>query len=141
MSRQHLVAQTIGELGTQLGIPDLALDDSSRVSLTVDGIRVTLNYAIEPIELLWLFVDLGEIADESTEVLEGLLQLGFLTWSSNSMTVGLDEDGKRALGYSSVPVVNLSLDTLVGQLNEMLRGAAAIRERIERNDFEVVIAS
>lgn len=141
MSRQHLVAQTIAELGTQLGIPDLALDDSSRVSLTVDGIHVTLNYAIEPVELLWLFVDLGEIADDRTEVLEGLLQLGFLTWSSNSMTIGLDEEGQRALGYSSVPVVNLSLDTLVGQLNEMLRSAAAIRERIERNDFEVVIAS
>jgi len=139
MSRQHLVAQVITELGEELAVPDLALDETSRATLSFENIHVTLHYVIEPIELLWLIVDLGTIDPSRTEVLEGLLQCGFLTWSSNCMTVGLDEQGDHGYGHASIPVVQLSLETLRSQLEEMVEAAQAIRERIERNDFEIAL--
>ena len=136
MSRQHYVEQTVGELGAALDIPQLALDSSGRASLSLNGIRLTLCHADDPVELLWLFVDLGEVADDSAELLQGLLQMGFLTWSSNCMTIGIDESGERIIGHSNIPVVFLNAVRLRDLVQRMLESAAAIRQRIESRQLE-----
>ncbi|MCG8650290.1 MAG: type III secretion system chaperone, partial [Pirellulales bacterium] len=138
MSRQDYVEQTISELGTRLGIPELALDATDRASFSKDDILMTIHYVDQPIELLWLFVDLGEVGTSDAEVLSGLLQLGFPTWTSNCMTIGIDDSGQRAIGHSNIPVVYLTAARLHQTVEYMLEAAAEIRDHIQQHDFELV---
>lgn len=138
MSRQEFVEQTISELGTKLRIPKLALDSTGRASFSRDGIHMTISYLDQPIEIVWLFVDLGEVGVSQVDVLEGLLQMGFLTWSSNCMTIGIDKSGERAIGHSNIPVVYLNGERLHQVVEGMLEAAVTIRDRIKQRDFELV---
>jgi len=136
MSRERYVVQIVQELGAEMGMSDLALDENGRASLLFDDTPVTLMYCPDPVELLWLLVDLGEIDVDRHEPLEALLQLGFQTWSANRMTIGLTENGNRAVGHTSIPVVNLDRGLLEETLRYVLETADAIRERLARGELE-----
>lgn len=136
MSRIDYVSGIIYELGTAMGLPDLALDDKGRLSLRFDSIPVTFHYTAEPVELLWLMVDLGELDPDDRETLNGVLRLGFLTWLGNRMTLALSDDSRRVLGHSAIPVVNLDLGLLKQTLAQLMESAEMVAGRIARRDFD-----
>jgi len=138
MSRESFVAGIVSELGAAIGLPDLALDETGRVSLLLDGVPLTLTYETDPLELLWLLVDLGEVDTERAGPLRALLQMGFLTWSANRLTIGLTDDG-RVVGHTVVPVVNLDRFLLEEVLRHVLETAKAVRERVARGEPELSV--
>jgi hypothetical protein len=139
MSRIDHVGAVLGELAAEAGLDGLALDESQRASLEFDGVTVTFAYGAEPAELLWLFIDLGEIPEDGEAAPHCLLRLGLATWAQSVMTLALDEAGTRALGYTVMAVSVLDLATLKEVLARLLEGAKPIRERLARRDFEVEI--
>jgi hypothetical protein len=137
MSRRDYVSRVIDELGRSMGLSDLSLDERGRVTLLFDDAPVTFSYSEEPAELLWLFVELADIDPERKEPLEALLQLGLLTWSWSRMTIGASEDGRKAMGHTAIPVVNLDLVTLKDALRPFLDSAMSIRERMASGDYDL----
>lgn len=137
MSRIDYVSGIIRELGTATGLPDLGLDGNNRLCLRFDSIPVTFHYTAEPVELLWLMVDLGELDPDDRQTLDGVLQLGFLTWLGNRMTLALSDDGRRVIGHSAIPVVNLDLALLKQALAQLMESAEAVAGRIARRDFDL----
>ncbi|MEO1019905.1 MAG: type III secretion system chaperone [Pseudomonadota bacterium] len=137
MSREHYVAEIIAELGAGLGLSGFALDGSQRASLIIDGLPVTFTYVAAPVELVWIYVDLGEVPENDPRALDALLQLGFLTWASNRMTLGVDDRGERVIGQAAIPAINLDLPALRGQLGQITESAFLIRDRLTRGDFNL----
>lgn len=138
MSRYNYVTEVLQELGAELGIGPLKFDGTDRVSLVFDGILVTLAYSTEPVELVWIYVDLGEVPDDSLLVPQQMLQVAFECWSNNVMTIGLDDDGKNGVGYSSIPVAVLELPLLKDMIDKMLQAAALVREHLAKTAFAEV---
>lgn len=136
MSRYNYVIEVLEELGTEMGMGRLEFDDTSRLSLVFDGVLVTLAYTTEPIELVWIYVDLGEVPAEGIVVFQQLLQVGFEAWAQNVMTIGLDDEGKNAIGYTSIPVTVLELPMLKEMLSRMLQATFLIREHLAQVAFE-----
>ena len=139
MSRRHYVEETIQTFGAGLEIPDLSLDDSDRASFSSDGIHVTFSYATEPVETLWIFVDLGEIPENDVNLLSGLLQASYAMWTSNLMTIGINDSGERALGYTSIPVISLNFSNLFKLVEKLLEAAKELRSRIESGNLEISV--
>ncbi len=137
MSRMEYVSQIVGELGRGMGMHDLSLDEEGKVSLLFDDVRVTFMYSDNPVDLLWLFVDLADVDPEQQAPLEALLQLGFLTWSRGRMTIGMSGDGRKAIGHTVIPVVNLDIGVVQDTLGQFLESAMSIRERMARGDYEL----
>lgn len=131
MSRLQHANLCIDQLGRHLGLSGLALDEQGSLSLEVDGVPVSIRHEPQPVEALWLIVDLGEVPAHSTESprrgrLESLLEFGFQSWVGNVMTVGLGPEGDRAHGFSCVPVVNLAEGVLVDQVETMVAVAGRL---------------
>ena len=137
MTRLQSVNSVIAEFGDSIGLPDLQLDDQDRLRLTFDQTPVTLAYAAAPMEILWLYVDLGEVDSQSEQAAECLLQLGFLCWTMNKMTIALDEDEKRAVGFTAIPVAQLDLQVLMEVTRHLLDAAEAIRDKLARRDYDI----
>ena len=137
MTRLQSVNRVISEFGDAIGMPDLQLGEQDRLRLMFDQTPVTLAYKATPMEMLWLYVDLGEIEPQSEKAAECLLQLGFLCWAMNKMTIGLDEDEKRAIGFTAIPVAQLNLQVLMEVAHHFLDSASTIRERLARRDYDL----
>lgn len=137
MSRHNFVAGVFRGLGDKLGIAPLELDDADRVSLLFDGVLVTFAYTTDPIELVWIYVDLGEVPPHGVIAPQRLLQLGFEFWAKNVMTIGMDEVGRNAIGYSSIPVSLVDVAVLQELLDHMLQAAFLIREQLASVEFDV----
>jgi hypothetical protein len=137
MSRIKHVEQVLQELAAEAGLAQLRLDESDRASLLLDQIRVTFGYTAEPMELLWIWIDLGQIPAEGAAAPECLLRLGLMTWATSVMTIGLDEEGRRALGFTPIAVAMLDLARLKEVLARVLDAARAIRERLAAGRFEL----
>jgi hypothetical protein len=118
-----------------MGMADLQLDDGGRLTLVFDELPITFVYESEPVELLWLMGDLGAIDEEDPQVLQALLQFGFFTWSANRMTIGVDEQNYHAIGYTSIPVINLDPGVLQHTLEVLLETAQVVRERLDREEY------
>ncbi|MEM7021704.1 MAG: type III secretion system chaperone, partial [Pseudomonadota bacterium] len=115
---------------------DRQLDDQGRLTQRLDHKPVTVSYRAEPHEMLWLQVDLGA-TPEGRAAPYFLLRVGFDCWCLNRMTIGLERDGRKAWGYTCVPVSVLSLERLDAVLQELLEVAVPIRARIIANDFSI----
>jgi Tir chaperone protein (CesT) family len=137
MSRTQHVGQVLQELAAEAGLASLSLDASDRASLLFDDIPVTFAYTAEPMELLWIWVDLGEIPADGAAAPECLLRLGLMSWAASVMTIGLDEQGRRALGFTSIAVAMLDLARLKEVLARLLAAARPIRERLAAGRFEL----
>ena len=132
MSRYNYVTEVLKELGNDMGMGPLELDDTNRLSLVFDGVLVTLSYTTDPLELLWIYVDLGEVPADNIHVSREMLKLGFECWGQNVMTIGLDDDGNKAIGYSSIPVTVLELPVLREMLSRMLQATFVVREHLAK---------
>jgi hypothetical protein len=134
MSRASFADQIVNDFCRKVGLLDERLDDESRMTLNIGPLCTTFNYVSEPLELLWLHVELGE-APTDKAALRFLLEAGFESWGLNRMTIGLgDRDGK-VWGYNCLPAAALSVDRLEQTLNAMLEVALPIQERLLRRDF------
>ncbi|MEM7023132.1 MAG: type III secretion system chaperone, partial [Pseudomonadota bacterium] len=134
MSRLGYVKQVVEELGMSVGQSDLSLDDRGATVLQVEGMVFTLIHAADPEEILWLFVDLGQVPEDA-ELLRGLLTFGLMTWASAQMTVGVNKAGDRILGYVALPVVVLTAERLIDCLNRMHACGTELVGRLNRRDF------
>jgi len=137
MSRINVADTVVGELCEQLGLGERTLDGGGRLTLRFDQTPVTLTYAERPVELLWLQVELGPIPAEGTAAPRFLLRLAFDCWGLNRMTIGLDEAGRKAWGFTCIPVAQLSRDSLEQVLSGLLEVAVPIRERLGKGAFEL----
>ena len=136
MSRRDYAAQIISELGAAMGLPALSLDDDGRASPLLDEVLFTLMVSDDPVELLWLFADLGYVGSDDPARLRRLLQLGFETWSLGHMTIGLDQYGRHAIGHSAIPVVDLDLVLLRNTLKSFVDTAMAVRAALASSDTD-----
>lgn len=136
MSRLGYVAEVLKEFGSEIGMGELALDETDRLSLVFDGVLVTLVYTEEPIELIWIYIDLGEVPADSIKVPQHLLKLGFECWAQNVMTIGLDDAGRNAVGYSSMPVTLFECKVLKEMLTRLLEATFIIKEELSKVAFD-----
>jgi hypothetical protein len=136
MPRYNYVQSVLEELGAEMGLGSIKLDDTNRLSLVFDGVLVTFAYTTEPVELVWIYVDLGEIPQGGVAVPQRALQIGFECWAHNVMTIGLDDEGARAVGYSSIPVTVLALPLLKEMLDRILQATALVREQLAQTAFD-----
>ena len=136
MSRFNYVTEVLHELGASMGMGALDLDDTNRLSLVFDGVLVTFSYTADPVELVWIYVDLGDVPSGSVRVPREMLKVGFECWANNVMTIGMDDSATKAIGYSSIPVSVLELSVLKEMLSRMLQATFLIREHLARSAFE-----
>lgn len=127
MSRLDHVERMIAELGGALSLPGLALDDSGRLSLTVGDAPVTILYRVQPVELVWIFVGLGELSDLDEAAMGFLLRSTGRLWAASGATIGLGEDGKQLLSRMQVPVAALDGNGLREALTTLLDASLPIR--------------
>jgi hypothetical protein len=139
VSRSDHVASVLSALAGELGLPALALDDNDRATLAFDGMAVTFVYTTEPVELLWLYADLGEIPEDGDQAPAFLLQVGLGSWALNRMTIGLDDQGRKARGYTALPVSLLDASMLHKTLIALLEVALPLRQRLEGRDFQLTL--
>jgi hypothetical protein len=139
VSRSDHVASVLSALAGELGLPALALDDNDRATLAFDGMAVTFVYTTEPVELLWLYADLGEIPADGDQAPAFLLQVGLGSWALNRMTIGLDDQGRKVRGYTALPVSLLDPGMLHKTLIGLLEVALPLRQRLADQDFALTI--
>ena len=129
------VNSVLKELAGKLGLADLSLDERDRVSLTFEDTEVILAHTPEPLQLLWIYIDLGPIPETGDEAPAFLLRSGVATWALGHMTIGLDQSGRRAQGHTSIPVTLLDLPLLHKSLTTVLELAGPLRERLARSEY------
>lgn len=137
MSRSTLVDAVIADLCGGMGLPSPGLDGDGQLTLSFGELPVTLTYETDPVEILWINADLGEIPGEGIAGPKFLMHLAFECWIKNRMTVGLGPDGQRVWGYSCIPAGQLTKDLLEQTLTGLLEAALPIRERIAGGDFYI----
>ncbi|MCD0457860.1 type III secretion system chaperone [Roseiconus lacunae] len=138
MSRINHVANVFADLGREMNMGPLKLDDTDRLSLLFDGVLVTFSYSTEPMELIWIYVDLGEIPSGGVLAMQRLLACAFESWMTSIMTIGMDDDGRNAVGFTSIPVSTLSVQAVRETVGAMLRAAAKTSDAIAAAAFEQV---
>jgi len=135
MSRLDYSCSIFDELSSELGLPDLRADADGRMSLTFDDMLVTLMHNDHPVDTVSIYVDLGAVPARGTKTLSSLLELNLLTWLRNNMTIGLDNDSGRAVGWNAIPVSQLSVAALREVMEAMLTAAMPIREALDQPDI------
>jgi hypothetical protein len=140
MSRADYVASVLNEEAAALGLARIALDGGDRATLTFNQLEVTFAYTPEPVELLWLYVELGSIPEASDEARAFLLQVGIGSWAFGRMTVGLAPDGRAAQGFTSIPVATLDQALLDRTLTALLELALPLRKRLAQHDYSIAPA-
>lgn len=139
MTRLQHVAAVLSELGTDLGLPAITLDDSDRATLAFDDIKVTFAYDAAPVELLSLYAEIGEFEAVDDPAAAFLLEVGFGSWASGRMAIGLDDAGQTVLGHLSIPVILLDGSTLKRTLMGLLEVALPLKERLAARDFRLAL--
>lgn len=135
MSRGDFVQGVLNGLCRKMGLGDLPLDADGRLTLAVGDMPVSFSLVEEPVEILWIHADLGEIPGEGEAAPTFLMRLAFECWGLNRMTVGLDETGRRAWGYTCIPAELLTDAVLELTLNALLEVAMPVREQLSHGDF------
>lgn len=129
------VRQIANETLAAKGRAAIEFGEDGCVDLEFSGIPITLMYSAEPVEMVWLFADVGRVRDDPA-VLEGILRYGLKLWLSGEMTIALDHDGEHLVGYSSAPASALTPHVLEAQLDRLVGAAADMVDRLAHNDFE-----
>ncbi len=130
MSRIDYVTGILQEFGAEVGLP-LELGSDGRASLRFDDLLVTFAYGEQPMEMLWVYADLGPIPASGVAVPDLLLELNLTVWLRANMTISVDRAGERALGFTMLPLASLDLRALKTALDMLLDVAAEIRGLLE----------
>lgn len=130
MSRIAHTNAILGELGTKMGLGSLTLDADHKASLTFDERLVTFTYSEDPMELLWIHLDLGPVPGVGPAAPNRILEINLQTWLSNTMTLGLDEAGERVIGFNVLPVASLGTHALEHLLEAMLETTEVVAREL-----------
>jgi len=128
MSGRH-IDLLIAELGTELGLPGMRLDEGGCCTITTEnGLEIVLNYVDED-ELLILYTDLGRIPESRREELYTALLKGNFGWqTARGTTLSTTPGGRRAVLQSQVPRAQLNLPTLSACLDHFFQWASLWQE-------------
>ena len=133
MSRIDYVTAILEDFGTEVGLP-IELGSDGRASLWFDDQLVTFAYREKPMELLWIYADLGPVPARGLAVPNLLLELNLSVWLRANMTIAIDQKGERALGYTTLPPASLDLRALKVALDMLLDVAVEIRGLLKNPD-------
>ncbi|MEM9045351.1 MAG: type III secretion system chaperone [Pseudomonadota bacterium] len=126
------------EFGDMIGVPGLQLDTDGRASLKVGQLDVGLLLDREDQQIFWLFVSFGELSDDE-EAPAFLMQVNFLSWLGDTMTIAIDEDGPgdgyRVIGYNAIPTSILSAEILSHSFQRFCNAALVIHSRLDAADY------
>ncbi|MEW4561525.1 type III secretion system chaperone [Bremerella sp. JC770] len=132
MSGIEEVQKVLNELGSEMGLGELELDESQQICLSFEEVEIGFAYAECPVEILSISADLWSIPDKNVSPLRRILQLGYQYWLSGTFTIGLDQRGGRIIGRTTIPIAVLGIDRLRQTLRTVLVAACHIREEMER---------
>jgi hypothetical protein len=124
------------ELLVSRGFAAVEFGEDNCAELTINRVPITLMYGTDPLELVWLFADLG-LAPDDPRLLRGILRYGQVLWAAGQMTVALDRDGEHLVGFNSLAAKALTPEEFGEQLDRLLAGAADFLDRLEHQDFEL----
>ena len=130
MVRDQRIDEVVANFGSRIGIEQLAFDESERASYAYDGFRFTLYFGSVPMDLLWIFVDLGGVNDYGSEALSDLLHLDEQAWSQRCLTVSIDDCGERVIGYASIEASELDEHRLAEVVARMSESASKVRQAV-----------
>lgn len=122
----------IKELGQELGLPDMEMDDKDFVCIFAeDGVVLNLDY-YEDEDVLVLYTTVGEINNENNRlrIYEEMLRGNFVWESTAGATLCIDPSAKLALMMTNVTVGDLDLPKLMNVLNHFTRLAWVWSDRI-----------
>ena len=135
MSRRDYANRIVQQLCADLGLPPSELESDGRLSLHFDDILITIAHREQPLEMLSLLIDLGELPPGDTVAAEYLLTLNFNSWLRNGTTLGLDAAGRRILGQNAIPVSTLDVAGLREVLEAMLTVAQGARQALQQPEL------
>lgn len=118
------------------GLPAVEFGEDNCAEFAIDGVPITLMYGTDPLELVWLFADLG-LVPEDPVLLRGILRYSQVLWAAGRMTVALDRDGEHLVGYNCLAAASLTPEVLGEQLDRIFAGAADVLDRLAHQDFEL----
>ncbi|MEM7023321.1 MAG: type III secretion system chaperone [Pseudomonadota bacterium] len=131
MSRAHHVNDVLRNFGNEVGL-EVELGKDDRTSLRFDDVLVTFAYRQQPIEMLWIYADLGPIPKNGTMVPSLLLELNLHCWLGSVMTISTDRSGTRAVGHNMMPLPTLDAASFKAVLKAMLDATVQIRDLLAR---------
>jgi len=110
----------IQELGTQLGLPNLALDEFSACHLTFDGSLVCLE-ANEEEDRLLIYAPVCDLPDEGRgAVYERLLAENLFKGASGDLIFAASSEAGKVVLQTVLPIASLEVSDLVAKLEEFL---------------------
>lgn len=131
MSKENM-HHLIEELGQELGLPDMEMDDQDFVCIfTDDGVVLNLDYH-EDEDVLVLYTTVGEIPNDNKrlQLYEEMLRGNFAWESTAGATLCIDPSAKLALMMVNITVGDLDLPKLMKVLNHFTRLAWVWSDRI-----------
>lgn len=131
MSRSAYVQDVLSRFADTVGQSTFQLNDNLQANIVIDGFELLISYHSDPVELLWLSVDLGR-SPTAKRHLHQVMQHGFSHWALNRMTVALDEETNHLTAFNAIPVCNLNehvfADVLKGFYQSLVQFSIMLNE-------------
>ncbi len=130
MSKEN-IHQLIKELGQEMGLPDMEMDENDFVCIfTEDGVVSNLDYH-EDEDVLVMYATVGEIPDDKRlQLYQELLQANFFWESTAGAMMCLDHTAEQVMIMANITVGDLDLPKLMTVLDHFIRLAWAWSDRI-----------
>ncbi len=127
-----IVQSIFSEIGTNIGIPDLALDDSDHLGIvTDDGVGVNFEY-FEDDDVLVIYSTIGEVPEEHRlRFYEELLHANFLWQATAGATLSLAPRGNLVMLNASVTVHDLDRAKLLKVTDHFAKLSWAWSDRLQ----------
>ncbi|MEM7529316.1 MAG: type III secretion system chaperone [Pseudomonadota bacterium] len=102
-----------GEFGAAIELPDLRLDETGYASILTEKETVFTFEHVEEEGALVIYTSIAAIVPERREMLfEEMLRANFFWRETLGATLAISPDGRFALLMTSLPVANLTVETL-----------------------------
>ncbi|MEZ5581677.1 MAG: type III secretion system chaperone [Candidatus Competibacteraceae bacterium] len=123
--------QLIKDLGREIGLPEMAMDENDFVCLfTNDGVVLNLDYH-EDEDVLVMYATVGEIPDDQRlQLYQELLQANFFWQSTAGATMCIDHTAERVMLMTNITVGDLDLPKLMAVLDHFTGLAWVWSDRI-----------
>jgi hypothetical protein len=129
VSYRDRINQAVEAMGSQLGFK-LSLDSGGAVALTFDNARSCQLVVSDTDERVALFAPIAEVhADTRGPLFEAALRLNFDAARTDGGILGYDAN-QREIVLTTNLYGELDVDRLAGALNDFMRSALALREKL-----------
>ena len=132
---KEAVNQELGELGRQIGLDDLQLDENGYAALAFDD--VVVNFELdEDGERLLMSAYLGEPQGDLLKTYELLLDANFCWQGTGGGTLSLERETGGIVLFQSLPTRTLDLHTLETTLETFVNSAEAWTLQLAESESE-----